>query len=100
MSFVLLKSFCKDSICIDPKLVLGLNAKGPNNKFVERGYKRTRLTSKEKQLNLTFLRWINTNITIHFSFNQAKFFISLGFPKCHLFRSFDPPLSMHSFTHV
>ena len=47
MSFVLLKSFCKDSICIDPKLVLGLNAKGPNNKFVERGYKRTRLTLKE-----------------------------------------------------
>ena len=39
---------CKDSICNDPKLVLGSNAKGPNNKFVERGYKRTRLTSKEK----------------------------------------------------
>ena len=46
---------CKDSICNDPKLVLGLIAKGPNNKFVERGYKRTRLTSKEKRLNLTFL---------------------------------------------
>ena len=39
---------CKDSICIDPKLVLGSNAKGPNNKFVEHGYKRTRLTSEEK----------------------------------------------------
>ena len=46
---------CKDSICIDPKLVLGSNTKGPNNKFVERGYKRTRLTSKGKRLNLTFL---------------------------------------------
>ena len=46
---------CKDSICNDPKLVLGSNAKGPNNKFVERGYKKTRLTSKEKRLNLTFL---------------------------------------------
>ena len=65
-------SNCKDSICNDSKLVLGSIAKGPNNKFVERGYKRTRLTSKEKRLNLTFLRWINTNITIHFSFNQAK----------------------------
>ena len=37
-------SNCKDSICNDPKLVLGLIAKGPSNKFVERGYKRTRLT--------------------------------------------------------
>ena len=46
---------CKDSICNDPKLVWGSNAKGLNNKFVKRGYKRTRLTSKEKQLNLTFL---------------------------------------------
>ena len=40
---------CKDSICGDPKLVLGSNAKGPNNKFVERGYKRTRLTLKKKK---------------------------------------------------
>ena len=46
---------CKDSICNDPKLVLGSNTKGPNNKFVERGYQRTRLTSKEKRLNSTFL---------------------------------------------
>ena len=46
---------CRDSICNDPKLVLGSNAKGPNNKFAERGYKRTRLTSKEKRLNLMFL---------------------------------------------
>ena len=46
---------CKDSIYNNPKLVLGLITKGPNNKFVERGYKRTRLTSKEKRLNLTFL---------------------------------------------
>ena len=46
---------CKDSIGNDPKLVLGSNAKGPNNKFVERGYKRTRLTLKEKRLNITFL---------------------------------------------
>ena len=49
------KSGCKDSICNDPKLVLGSNAKSPNNKFVERGYKRTILTSKEKLLYLTFL---------------------------------------------
>ena len=76
MSFVLLKSFCKDSICIDPKLVLGLNAKGPNNKFVERGYKRTRLTSEEKTIKLNVSRWINTNITINLSLKQAKFFIS------------------------
>ena len=47
--------YCKDSICNDPKLILGSNAKGPNNKFIKRGYKRTRLTSKEKRLNLTFL---------------------------------------------
>ena len=46
---------CKDSICNDLKLVLGSYAESPNNKFVEHGYKRTRLTSKEKQLNLTFL---------------------------------------------
>ena len=46
---------CKNSICVDPKLVLGSNAKGPNNKFVKRGYKRTRLISKEKLLILTFL---------------------------------------------
>ena len=76
MSFVLLKSFCKDSICIDPKLVLGLNAKGPNNKFVERGYKRTRLTSEEKTIKLNVSRWINTNITINLPLIQAKFFIS------------------------
>ena len=30
---------CKDSICNDPKLVLGSYVKGPNNKFVERGLK-------------------------------------------------------------
>ena len=47
--------YCKDLICNDPKLVLGSNAKGPNNKFVESGYKRTRLISKEKRLNFTFL---------------------------------------------
>ena len=46
---------CKNSICVDPKVVLGSNAKGLNNKFVERGYKRTRLTSEEKRVNLTFL---------------------------------------------
>ena len=46
---------CKASICNDPRLVLGSNAKGPNNKFVERGCQRTRLTSKEKRVNLTFI---------------------------------------------
>ena len=46
---------CKDSICIDPKLVLGSNANDLNNKFVEGGCQRTRLTSKEKRLNLTFI---------------------------------------------
>ena len=30
---------CKDSTCNDPKLVLGSNVKGPNNKFVESGLK-------------------------------------------------------------
>ena len=40
---------------VTPKLVLGLNARGPNNKFVKRGYKRTRLTLKEKRLNSMFL---------------------------------------------
>ena len=45
---------CKDSIFNDPKLVLDSIAKGPNNKFIERGYKRTRLNSKEKRLNQTF----------------------------------------------
>ena len=50
-----MQDICKDSICNDPKLVLGLNIKGPNNKFVERGYERTRLTSEEKRLNSTFL---------------------------------------------
>ena len=43
---------CKDSNCIDPKLELGPNANGPNNKFVERGYKRTRLIPEEKRLDL------------------------------------------------
>ena len=33
---------CKDSICNDPKFVLGSNVKGPNNKFVERGCQGTR----------------------------------------------------------
>ena len=46
---------CKDLICNDPKFVLGSNVKGPNNKFVEHGCHRTRLTPKEKQLNLTFI---------------------------------------------
>ena len=46
---------CKDSICNDPKLVLDSNVKGPNNKFEERGCQRTRLTLKEKRLNLTFI---------------------------------------------
>ena len=46
---------CKDSICNNPKLVLGSNVNGPNNKFVERGCQRTRLTLKEKRLNLTFI---------------------------------------------
>ena len=46
---------CKDSICNDLKFVLGSNVKGPNNKFVERGCQRTRLTPKEKRLNLTFI---------------------------------------------
>jgi len=36
-------------------LVVGLNVKGPSNKFVERGCQRTRLISKEKRLNLTFI---------------------------------------------
>ena len=44
-----------DSICNDPKLVLGSNSKGLNNKFVERGYQRIRLTLKEKRLNLLFV---------------------------------------------
>ena len=46
---------CKDSICNDPKFVLGPNVKGPNNKFVERECQRTRLTLKEKRFNLTFI---------------------------------------------
>ena len=50
-----LNSYCKDSICNDLKFVLGSNVKGPNNKFVERGCQRTRLTPKEKRLNLTFI---------------------------------------------
>ena len=58
------------------KLVLGSNAKSPNNKFVERGYKRTRLTSEEKTIKLNVSRWINTNITINLPLIQAKFFIS------------------------
>ena len=53
--YIYIYIYCKDSICNDPKLVLGSIVKGPNNKFVERGYKRTRLNSKEKRLNLTFL---------------------------------------------
>ena len=36
------------------KFVLGVNAKGLKNKFVERGYKRTRLALKEKRFNFTF----------------------------------------------
>ena len=50
-----MNEYCKDSICNDPKFVLGSNVKGSNNKFVERGYQRTRLTPKEKQLNFTFI---------------------------------------------
>ena len=46
---------CKDSICNDPKFVLGSNVKGSNKKFVERGCQRTRLTPKEKRLNFTFI---------------------------------------------
>ena len=33
------KVSCKDSICNDPKLILGSYVKGPNNKFVESGLK-------------------------------------------------------------
>ena len=47
--------YCKDSICNDPKLVLGSNVKGPNNKLVERGCQRARLTPKENRLNFTFI---------------------------------------------
>ena len=36
-------------------MVLGSNVKGLNNKFVECGCHRTRLTPKEKRLNLTFI---------------------------------------------
>ena len=45
---VFMNSSCEDSICNDPKFVLGLNVKGPNNKFVERGCQRVRLTLKKK----------------------------------------------------
>ena len=51
----ILNGVCKDSICNGLKFVLGSNVKGPNNKFVECGCQRTRLTSKEKRLNLTFI---------------------------------------------
>ena len=54
-SNLLIYKNCKNSICNDPKLVLGSNVKGPNNKFVERGCQRTRLTSKEKRVNLMFI---------------------------------------------
>ena len=47
--------WCKDSICNNPKFVLGSNVKGPKKKFVERGCQRTRLTPKEKRLNFTFI---------------------------------------------
>ena len=33
ISSYMLNISCKDSICIDPKLVLGSNVKGPNNKI-------------------------------------------------------------------
>ena len=46
---------CKDLICNDLKFVLGSNVKGPNNKFVERGCQRIRLTPKEKRINFTFI---------------------------------------------
>ena len=46
---------CKDLICNDLKLISGSNVKGPNNKFVERGCQRTRLTPKEKRLNFMFI---------------------------------------------
>ena len=36
---VLFVTLCKDSICNDPKLVLGSYIEGPNNKFVESGLK-------------------------------------------------------------
>ena len=39
MSLTTLFSTCKDSICNDPKFVLGSNVKGPNNKFVDSGLK-------------------------------------------------------------
>ena len=46
---------CKDSICNDLKFVLGSNVKGSNNKFVERGCKRTRRTPKEKRSSSMFI---------------------------------------------
>ena len=49
------KRCCKDSIYNDPKLISGSNVKGSNNKFVERGCQKTRLTPKEKRLNFTFI---------------------------------------------
>ena len=54
-SYQFVLSYCKGSICNDPKFVLGSNVKGPNNRFVERGYQRSMLTPKEKRLNFTFI---------------------------------------------
>ena len=31
--YIYIYIYCKDSICTDPKMVLGLHVKGPNNKI-------------------------------------------------------------------
>ena len=81
-----------------PKLVLGSKAKGPNNKFVERGYKRTKLTLKEKRLNLTFLNGLHQILrSVSPLVKLSSYFIRFS-SKCHLFRSSDPLFSMHSST--
>ena len=84
------KSFCRNSICNDPKLVLGSNTKGPNNKFVEREYKRTRLTSKEKRWNFTFLDGLIQILQSIYPWNQLSSCFARFSSKYQLFKSSYP----------
>ena len=89
-------SFVRTRFATIPNLYWVRTFKGPNNKFVERGYKKTRLTSKEKRLNLTLLDGLTQILpSISSLIKLSSYFIRFS-SKYYLFRSPDPFFSMHS----
>ena len=84
------KIYVRTQFVTTSKLILGSNAKGPNNKFIKHGYKRTRLTLKEKRLNLTFLNGLQQIFrSISPLVKLSSYFIRFS-SKFHLFRISDP----------